>query len=97
MDSTDFERESQDAPQPQEKVLCASCRLRIASVRRRLCTSVGTLGLPELVCGECAHQADDEAERCARGAASVDRAVSQYRKPHAAGVRDMAKELRIAA
>jgi hypothetical protein len=59
--------------------MCPRCRNGKAIVRRRLVTSVGTLGLPELVCLVCARAADDNLERVARGCTQVDRAVSRHR------------------
>ena len=58
---------------------CSRCHIREAETKRRLVTSVGTLGLPEPACLGCARKADDEREREARGCISVDRAVRRYR------------------
>jgi hypothetical protein len=57
---------------------CRRCHRREAVTRRRLETSVGRPGLRELVCLPCAREVDDLAERCARGVAQVDAAVSRY-------------------
>jgi hypothetical protein len=57
---------------------CANCHVRAAETRRRLVTSVGTLGLPEPVCRGCARLVDGEREREARGSIDVDRL---FRRP----------------
>jgi hypothetical protein len=59
---------------------CRRCRLGEAVVRRRLVTNAATIGLPEPVCLACARACDEEAERWALGAISVDRAVRRRRE-----------------
>jgi hypothetical protein len=60
--------------------ICVACRLRPAVTMRRTVSYVGTWNAPEPVCAECASEFMHLAERCARGALEVDRAVAKYRK-----------------
>jgi hypothetical protein len=60
-------------------VICVRCRRGEAAIRRRLLTSAATLGLPEVVCLVCARELDEVAEKCARGVAQVERAVTRHR------------------
>jgi hypothetical protein len=65
---------------------CANCNRRAAETRRRLMTSVSTLGRPEPVCRICARLVDDEMERVAHRTIAVDRAVARYRASEALDV-----------
>jgi hypothetical protein len=68
------------APRGGMDALCVRCRRWPAIAWRRLPTSVGTWGIPEAVCESCADEVDGLRERCARGAAQVDRAFKRFRR-----------------
>jgi hypothetical protein len=58
--------------------ICVICHVREAT-KRRTPSYIATWNLPEPVCGDCADELDELAERCSRGALQVDRAVRSFR------------------
>ena len=66
------------------KTLCARCRADGAVTRRRTVSAVSTWNLPEPVCGRCADELDELAERCNRAAIGVDRMMLRRKLQEAA-------------
>jgi hypothetical protein len=63
---------------------CVRCRRRKAITHRQTVSYVGTWNRAEAVCRRCANELDGLAEKCNRGAISVDRVVRNYQEKLAA-------------